>query len=407
MPKEEKMTVAVVGGGASGLTAALTAARGGYEVYLLERQTRVGKKLAVTGNGRCNLANSRLSAEFYHGHDTAFAETVLQRFDTEATLRFFKELGLLTVTEDSGRIYPLSDQAGSVVDVLRFAAEEAGVKVRTEFEVVSVKKNRPKGFSLYSADTAVMSDKMIICCGGMAGGKAGGGKSGYELLQSLGHTATKLYPALVQIKTDNKYVRSLKGVRADGKAALCRGTEELAVSTGEIQFTDYGVSGPAVFDISRAVSTAKGELTLHIDLLRNFSQKEVQRILETRRETMTHLTTENFMVGLLHNRIGRTVLQYAGYDLVTPVGKLRESDISRIAAACKDFTLNVERTLGFEAAQVTAGGIRTAEFDPQTMQSLLVPGLYAAGEVLDIDGDCGGYNLQWAWASGRLAGLLL
>lgn len=397
------MTVTVIGGGAAGLMAALTSAGLGNRVLLLERQSRVGRKLLATGNGRCNLTNLDLTPEHYHGAPAAFLAPAMEAFGAADTLDFFESLGLLTAAEDSGRVYPLSDQAGSVVDVLRFAAEAAGVEIRTEFDVTSLRQTKT-GFKVCSASQSILSDKVIVCCGGMAGGKLGGTGSGYELLQSLGHSVTRLFPVLVQLKTDNTYVRSLKGVRADAAVILKRDGRVIAESAGEVQFADYGISGPAVFEISRAVSGGQNGLTLHLDLLRRLDFARVQTILAQRCQTMPALTLENLLTGMVHNRLGRTVLRYAGFDLNAPVSSLKPADLKKIAAALGDFALPVLGTLGFDGAQVTAGGIRTDEFDPNTLESRRVPGLYAAGEVLDVDGDCGGYNLQWAWASGRLAG---
>ena len=376
------MEVLVIGGGAAGMMAALTARQGGHRVTLLERQARVGRKLLATGNGRCNLTNLHLAPANYHGAAPEFAADALSRFDVPTALDFFHGLGLLTVAEEGGRVYPLSDQAGSVVDVLRFALDEAGVITRPGFEVTGIRKTK-RGFAVSSAEETLAAEKVILCAGGLAGGKLGGSKSGYQLLESLGHRCTALHPALVQVKTDPTFVRSLKGVRADAAVSLRRGKSVLAESRGEVQFTDFGVSGPAVFEISRAAAVEKGGLTVHLDLLRALNAGETAALLR------------------------RTLLRYVGDDLNTPLPELGEQDLSAIAAAIHDFALPVQGTLGFEGAQVTAGGIRTEDFDPATLQSRLVPGLYAAGEVLDIDGDCGGYNLQWAWSSGRLAGQLL
>ena len=376
------MNVIVIGGGASGLMAAITAAKGGHSVTLLERQARVGRKLLSTGNGRCNLTNLNMGLPYYHGQDAAFIRPAFEALSLDATLNFFHGLGLLTTAEDNGRVYPYSDQAGSVVDVLRFAADAAGVTTRAGFEVTGLKKTK-RGFTVLSAEETLPADRVIVCCGGMAGGKLGGSRSGYELLQSLGHSVTKLYPALVQIKTDNTFVKALKGVRANADLRL-----------------------PAVFELSRSAATEKGPLTLHIDLLPQCSAPEIEELLRRRLSSMPELTTENLLAGVLHNRLGRTVLRYAGYGLTALVASLSPADLRKIAGAAKDFALPVVSVLGFDGAQVTAGGIHTAEFDPKTLQSRLVPGLYAAGEVLDIDGDCGGYNLQWAWSSGYLAGLL-
>ena len=388
------MEVLVIGGGAAGMMAALTARQGGHAVTLLERQARVGRKLLATGNGRCNLTNLHLTPANYHGEAPDFS-----------AYAFFRGLGLLTVAEPGGRVYPLSDQAGSVVDVLRFALDEAGVATRPGFEVTDIRKTK-RGFAVSSAEETLTAEKVILCAGGLAGGKLGGSMSGYQLLESLGHRRTALYPALVQVKTDPTFVRSLKGVRADAAVSLRRGKSVLAQSQGEVQFTDFGVSGPAIFEISRAAA-GKGGLTVHLDLLRSLNGGETAALLRRRCSAMPHLTTENLLTGVLHNRLGRTLVRYAGYDLTTPLPELGEADLQAIAAAVHDFALPVQGTLGFDGAQVTAGGIRTEDFDPRTLQSRLVPGLYAAGEVLDIDGDCGGYNLQWAWSSGHLAGQLL
>ena len=367
------MQVIIIGGGASGLMAAITAARNGRQVTLLERQARVGRKLLATGNGRCNLTNQNMGLPYYHGQAPDFARPALEALDLDATLDFFHSLGLLTTAEDNGRVYPYSDQAGFLVS---------------------------------SAEETLPADRVIVCCGGMAGGKLGGTRSGYELLQALGHSVTKLYPALVQIKTDNTYVKALKGVRANADLRLCRGQAAVAASRGEVQFTEFGVSGPAVFELSRATATEKGPLTLRMDLLPQLSLSDVEALLCQRIASMGELTTENLLAGMLHNRLGRTILRYAGYGLTDSIAVLTSNDLQRVAKAIKQFSLPVIGTLGFDGAQVTAGGIRTAEFDSRTLQSRLVPGLYAAGEVLDIDGDCGGYNLQWAWSSGYLAGQL-
>lgn len=399
------MKVAVIGGGAAGLTAAITAAEAGHTVTVLERQGRVGRKLMATGNGRCNLSNLNWGPENYHGQDPAFALPALAAFPSAAALDFFRSLGLLTVAEPSGRVYPRSDQAGSVVDVLRLAAAARGAELRTGAEVLSLCR-AGDGFALALAGETVTADRVIVCCGGLAGEKLGGTKSGYALLSSLGHRRTPLHPALVQLRTDPTYVRALKGVRAEARVVLEEAGAVIAQSAGEVQFTDYGVSGPAVFEVSRAASTAAGEVTARLDLLPGLPRGELEGLLARRVEDLPGLPLENLLTGMLHNRLGQTVLRYAGCGLSGTVNGLTGTDLGRIAAAVKDFTLPVTGTLGFDAAQVTAGGMDTAEFDPNTLRSRLVPGLYAAGEVLDVDGDCGGYNLQWAWASGRLAGRL-
>ena len=396
---------AIIGGGASGMMAALTASGLGHEVILFERQARVGKKLLATGNGRCNLTNLGAAPERYHGEDAGFMRTAFGRFGVQDTLKFFRSHGLVTVAEASGRVYPRSDAANSVTDVLRFALEQAGVDMRLGCEVMSARKVKG-GFIITTDAGEEKADKLIICAGGAAGSKVGGSSRGYELLASFGHTRTKLCPSLTQIRTDPTYPRSLKGVRADAGVKLIHKGRVCAESAGEVQFVEYGVSGPAVFDVSRAASTLNGDLTVELDLMRDWTEEALFELIRSRTEDMPQLTLENLLTGILHNRLGQCVIRYGGRRLTDAVSSLRPGDIRSIVRDIRHFELEVRGVNGFDSAQVTAGGIRTEEFDPETLESRLVPGLFAAGEVLDIDGDCGGFNLQWAWSSGHTAGRL-
>ncbi len=388
------MRILIIGGGAAGMMAALTASENPEnQVILVERQSRLGRKLLATGNGRCNLTNRNMGKEHYHGEQRNFCNYALNFFNVDMTLEYFRSLGLLTVTEASGRVYPYSDSANSVLDVLRLPLEQRkNVTILSGQEVLSLQGQKGR-FLAKTAEEELQADRVIICAGGLAGSKLGGTEMGYKLLSAFGHSRTKLYPSLVQLKTDSTLVRSLKGVRAE---ALVRYGK--AVARGELQFTDYGVSGPVIFELSRGA--VGGEL--RIDLLPEHSVEEVLAMLERRRELMPELKAEDLLTGILHNRLGRTLLRACGVSLEQPCSQVR--DLEGVVRLCKSFCLTVTGNMGMEQAQVTAGGIRTEEFDPTTLVSKLCPGLYAAGEVLDIDGDCGGYNLQWAWSSGRLAG---
>ena len=398
-------TVIIIGGGASGILAALTAAEAPHNrVLLLERQQRIGRKLLATGNGRCNLTNTGAAPGNYHGEHPDFARYALERFGAQDALDFFHGLGLLTQEEYGGRVYPLSNSANSVLDVLRFALDKAGVEQRCASPVLSLAR-QGKGFSLETEAERLYADAVILACGGAAGGKLGGVMDGYKLAKALGHRRTGLYPALVQLVTEPEYPRSLKGVRVQSSLMLTRREAVLAQSKGELQFTDNGVSGPAVFDLSRAASSGGEGLTLHICML-PLGTDEIASLLKTRREQYPELPASELLTGMLHNRLGRMLVKYAALDANTPLRELTEKDLRAVACACVDFCLPVKGTEGFDQAQVTAGGLRTEDFDPRTLESRLVPGLFACGELLDIDGDCGGYNLQWAWASGRLAGRL-
>jgi predicted Rossmann fold flavoprotein len=399
-------TVIIIGAGASGMIAALTAAETpGRHVTLLERQQRAGRKLLATGNGRCNLTNTGAGLENYHGENRDFAAPALAAFPPEKTLEFFHGLGLLTVEEPGGRVYPLSDSANSVVDVLRFALTARGVELRAAEPVREIGRKKG-GFTVTTDEETLFAHKLIIACGGAAGEKLGGVMDGYALLNQLGHKRTALYPALVQLVTAPDYPRALKGVRADCALRLLAGGERLAQSAGELQFTETGVSGPAVFDVSRAASAGGKGLVLEADFLREYSTEAVFSFLKERAHTLPDLAASDMLTGIVHNRLGKMLVKYAGLEANTPLPRLDDGALRHLAEACKSFRLEVKGTEGFDKAQVTAGGVKTSGFNPETLESWFVPGLFACGEVLDIDGDCGGYNLQWAWASGRLAGRL-
>ena len=398
--------ILVIGGGAAGMMAALTAAEDSRNrVTLLERQQRVGRKLLATGNGRCNLTNMGAAPAHYHGEDPAFVIPALRALPPEETLRLFRSFGLLTVTEPGGRVYPLSDSASSVLDVLRFQLQERGVALRCASPVLELRPGKGR-FTARCEWDSFTADKVIVACGGCAGRKLGGVTDGYALLAPLGHARTKLYPSLVQLLTEPDYPRALKGVRADAALQLLRGETVLAETEGEVQFTERGVSGPAAFELSRAVAAGGEGLSLRLDLLRDYTKNEVFSLLKARRETLPGLEAAELLTGLVHNRLGKMLLRYGGVNTKETIGRLRDRELSQAAEACKRFTLPLRGTEGFDSAQVTAGGLRAADFDPETLQSRLVPGLYVCGELLDVDGDCGGFNLQWAWASGRLAGRL-
>ena len=397
------MTIGVIGGGASGMAAALAAADNKeVQVILMERQTRVGRKLLSTGNGRCNLTNLHAGTGGYHGNAPEFADYAISRFPPDAAIEWFQGLGLLTVTEDSGRVYPYSDQANSVVDVLRFGLERPNIRVMLGFEVEKVKKI-PNGFRVEAKEEAVECEKLIIACGGLAGTKLGGSMSGYKLLRSLGHSCTKLRPTLVQLKSGWGGCPSLKGVRANCRAEILHNGEKTAESTGQLQFTEYGLSGPVIFEISRDVCQGGGSWACRLDFLPEMREEALRRELERRRET--NLPVSELLTGILHNRLGRVLTQSAGLAPNAMVRELNDWEITQAVSAVKGLEVSLTEPMGMDSAQVTAGGIMTTEFDETTMESRLVPGLYACGEVLDIDGDCGGYNLQWAWSSGHLAGL--
>lgn len=310
------------------------------------------------------------------------------------------------MTEPSGRVYPFSDQANSVVDVLRFALEAAGVTIVCGCEVCEVKK-KARGYQARAVTgETYFGDRLIVAAGGCAGRKLGGTEAGYALLEALGHERTPLFPSLVQIRTETDFVRALKGVRADGRIALKENGHVTRTSEGELQFTEFGVSGPAAFELSRAVSTGGGERTLLIDFCRALDEEALWALLTARRARFPGLAAEELLTGLLQSRLGKTLVRRAGLNAAKPLAELTDAELRAVCGLIRCCPIAVTGVMGMDNAQVTAGGVRTAQFRADTLESRIAPGVFACGEVLDIDGDCGGYNLQWAWSSGWLAGRL-
>ncbi len=398
--------IAIIGGGAAGMAAAIRAAENkNNRVVLLERQARVGRKLLSTGNGRCNLTNMLASPADYHGERPDFILPAFRAYPPEKVLEFFASLGLMTTQEHGGRVYPMSNHAASVLDVLRLGMEARNVELicGAAVEQVSLEKGR---FRIQWADGSLTADKIIIACGGAAGSKLGGVMDGYKLLQSLGHSRTALYPALTQIRTKPDYPRAMKGIKVDAPLRLYKGKALLGEFEGDILFTETGVSGTAAFALSRLISTAGEGLELSVDFFPATAQVALTGHLKARIAALPDLPANQIFTGTVHSRVGQMLCKCAGISGGDSAGAISGPQLTALAVLAKDFRLPVTGVSGFESAQVTAGGIKTSEFDPRTLESRLVPGLFACGEVLDIDGDCGGFNLQWAWASGLLAGRL-
>ncbi len=400
---ESGRTVVIVGGGAAGLVAAIAAARAGAPVTLLERQDRVGRKLLATGNGRCNLANLDPDPAHWHGRQPGFPDAVLARFDVARTLAFFRELGLAPEAEESGRVYPRSRQASAVLDVLRWELDDLGVRVACGAEVVAVAPS-DRGFELRLAGAPPLAaSSVVLAAGGRAAPTLGGCGLGYDLARALGHRVVQPFPALAQVRLSSPWPKSLQGTKFDGAVEVRVDDRPAASARGEILFTDYGVSGNAVLDVSRVVGGAVRagcRVSVHLAVLDDATRDG----LAGRFAARPGRPVQAALVGLLHKKLIPAVLKVAGVTPATPAGDLDAADLDRIVATLRDWRFDAEDTAGWAGAQVTAGGIDTADVDPGTLESRLVPGLFLAGEVLDVDGDCGGFNLQWAWSSGYVAG---
>ena len=391
----QRPKVVIAGGGAAGLTAAIAAARLGASVTILEAGPRVGKKILVSGNGRCNLTNVAAGPSAYNQPD--FVEPVLRAHPCEDIRSFFEALGLLTYADDEGRVYPVTNSANSVLDVLRLQCAHLGVEERCGFEVTGISKaigSEPSFEMSSSAGETVAADTVIVTTGG-----------GGALLADTGHAMVERVPVLGPVRTETEPIRGLSGVRVRCAATLFVATEDdgtggepVTTERGELLFRDYGVSGIMVFDLSRYIQSG---CVISIDLFPDVSLQDLETRISERCAELSWRPAETFFAGMLHDRVARAMLRAANVDPKTPAAGLPQV---RLAALLKDFRLTVTGIGDAKQAQVTRGGASTEDFDPDTMTSRRVDGILAAGEVLDVDGRSGGFNLHWAWASGIVAG---
>lgn len=399
--------ILVIGGGAAGLAAAITAARENpaARVTVLERMDRVGKKILATGNGRCNLTNMGASFAHFYSSDKGALKRALEGMTPASVVDFFASLGLLCQEEDEGRVYPYCKQASMVLDVLLQALERLNITVQCSCAVTGIGRNKGK-FAVKTADGQTLNaDAVILTCGGKAAPKLGSDGSGYGLAKAVGHSCTALYPALVAFQCDMNGLGGLKGIRAEAGLTLLAGTHLLGKEVGEVQFTEYGLSGIPAMQLSGRLSRLrKGEkCTALVDLFPAWEHEALFRNLKTRQKTQE--TLENLLLGTIHKRLAYAVLKSAGLQpLSRPAASLTPAELHRLADTLKAWPFPVTGTQGWDNAQVTGGGIPLAEIDSITMESKTQPGLYLAGEVLDVAGDCGGFNLHWAWCSGIRAG---
>jgi len=390
------MKTLIIGGGAAGLCAAVAAARRGDKVLVLERMDRVGKKILATGNGRCNLLNA--GALRYPGGGEFAAQVV----DYQELTAFFASLGLTLRQEEGGRVYPASGQASTVLDVLRLGCELAGAETLTGCQVNRLVKTA-SGFEAHTSQGIISGDRVIVCGGGKAAPKLGSDGSAYKLLKDLGHEITPLRPALSQLEADSPFLKGLSGIRVKAKVWVTLKDKVLARQEGEALFTDYGVSGVCAMQLSR-FAQQKGSV-LHMDLRPALGlAKDPLPLFRERRQALAALPMSRFFTGLCVPRLGESLLRQAQINGKMLCGQLPDWQLQKLAALMGDIALPLNGVKGFDSAQVTWGGADPWMFDPNTMESLICPGLYAAGEILDVDGDCGGFNLMFAFASGIRAG---
>ena len=399
-----KTEIAVIGGGASGLMAAITAKKSGKEVIILERKDRILKKVLITGNGRCNITNVNANISNYFGKNIPSVENILNRFTPQDTMDFFNELGIVCNEENRGKVYPLSGQASSVVDALRFETEKLGIKIETEFYVRKIEKDGFK-FRIYSEDRKkIEAGRVILAAGGQSYPELGSNGSGFELAKELGHSVTRLSPSIVQLKTEKHQVKGLQGIKTDVAVTAYGDSKKICTYDGELLFTDYGISGNVVFNISFVMPLYKN-VEFEIDFMEKFDYNELYEMLKERKRILSHLTMENYFNGMINKKLGQFLSKVSGIEkLSKPVKDLNDSDIRKLCTVLKKYRVKILETTGFKNAQVTAGGVSLDEVNTKTLESKIVKGLYFSGEVLDVYGECGGFNLQWAWASGYIAG---
>lgn len=397
----------VIGGGAAGMVAAISAKRNGAEVTILERNPRLGKKILATGNGRCNYTNRFLDVKNYHGKNPKFVYSPLSQFNVDETLSFFETLGIAPAVEEGGKVFPLSFQASSVLDVLRYELEELGVEILYDAFVKDIEKKKEK-FSVKLKDgKKIKGDKVIISTGGNAMPSSGSDGNGYNLAKGLGHSVVEVFPGLVQLKLEEDFLKSIAGVKVIGTVTLMHKNKLLREDRGDILFTNYGISGPPILQLSRKslelLNSGKSPI-LKVSIIDSMDKEELRERLNMRFSNMPKKTVEIGLIGLINKKLIPVILKEIKVDRLKNVANLSNEDIEKLASILTDWRFEIKGSKSWTDAQVTAGGIDTKEIDSSTMESKLIKGLYFAGEIIDIDGDCGGFNLQWAWSSGYIAG---
>ena len=394
-----KADIIVIGGGASGLAAAICAARQGATVLILERMVRIGKKLLATGNGKCNYTNRFMDVHCYHSRKLSVVENILKVFDEKATESFFEELGILPKAKE-GYVYPNSMQAASVLDALRFELERLQVGVVTETEVRAILP-KGKGFWIQGEKETYHCRRVILACGGKASPKLGSNGSGYMLAKALGHRIIPVVPALTGLKAEEKVYKMLSGIRAEASVSLIMDGQIVDKHYGEIQLADYGISGIPVFQLSSQAAYGlleKRRVQCLIDYFPEMTEEDLMKFLEKRKQQFQGRPAEAFETGLLNRKLIHESMKLAG-------GRNNSlPNMKTLAEILKHFPATITGSRGYDFAQVCAGGVDLKEIHPENCESLLRPGLYIVGELLDADGICGGYNLQWAWSTGCLAG---
>lgn len=398
----------VIGGGASGLTAAITSKDYGCDVAILESTDRVGKKILATGNGRCNISNEHANSTRYHSNNVDFFTNIIDNFSSYDAVNFFSSLGLHFKTLENNKMYPMSLQSSSVVDVLKMAITDRNIPIHINSKVKKIEKLN-LGFKIFTEEEAFQCEKLILCTGGKSYPKTGSDGSGYKLAKDLGHTITELIPSIVQIKLNYGKLKALSGVKFEGSTEIFINDKSIQKEYGEVLFTDYGISGPTILQLSRIASYnttgKKKDVKIVVDMIPDMSLKELKSFLDNHLSTFGYRSLHDCFIGVINKKLIVPLLNESGVkDIHQLAFETTWKEKSNIVNLLKSWSFQVIGTNGFNDAQVTAGGINTKDVNPLTLESTIIKNLYFSGEALDVDGDCGGFNLHWCWASGIRAG---
>jgi len=396
----------IVGAGASGLIASITAARSGTHVTLLEQNNKIGKKILVSGNGKCNIDNKYINLNRFHSQNPGFIEEVLDSYDFEVIEKFFTSIGLELIEGKEGKMFPMSLQASSVVELLEYEAKKLGVTIICDCAVTAIDQNKDT-FTLETTQGTRRCEKLVITSGSPAAPQLGGSNSGYAFATKMGHTLIPRHPSLVQLCSEESWVKTCAGVKVAGLAKLYANGEYITEKKGDLLFTNYGISGLAILDLSREVSTRLANFDyceLSLDLMPELSKEKLTNLLLSRIQNESEKPIDLWLQGVVNKKLILSILEQSK-SKVTREKQLNRKEINKLVHAIKNLKLSINDTKGFQGAEVATGGVDTREINPQTMESKLIPNLYFAGEILDVDGDRGGFNFHFAWVSGMRVNL--
>jgi len=401
--------VAIIGGGASGMVAAISASKGGHHVTLFEKNESLGKKILLTGNGRCNITNANVSWRNYFGTHPKFAASVLSKFTNAETIQFFEELGLILREEDRGRIFPRSNQAQSVIDVLSEELERLCVEVKYNHIIKEVERGE-KVFILKTSDNKrLLFDKLILATGGKSFPHSGSTGDGYRFAKQFGHHVIKPFPVSTPFRMKSLVCNKLQGIKVNACLKIMHNEKIVSQKEGELLYTHLGISAPVVLESSREVSrilakNPDAKVVCSINLFPEYSREQISSILRKRFLSYPSKNLANQFIGILPRKIAPVLFRHYHLNPEMKSDQVSKKLLSKLVSILTDHRESIQEVLSWNAAQFTAGGVDTKQIDSQTMESKLMPGLFFCGEVVDIDGQSGGYNLQWAWSSGYVAG---